>query len=208
MCVRNLTGQDKFKPVGDFSKPQASLIKGNADLGIHIMYPPLDNENYGVLFELSCGIGIGEPVLSHKFDADSPHGDDFAHYLVLWATDAVCSKPPPSGETICQVEVRNGPKYDLSPLIRTTHNWYAIDTVENNKYRYEINICRPLVLDATLDGTDCAMNGSSICQSERSDGKFINHMSLGWSSRPTYRAGTVSIETKFVRHTNSSFIFA
>eukprot|EP00730_Choanoeca_flexa_P014848 TRINITY_DN663_c0_g1_i2.p1 TRINITY_DN663_c0_g1~~TRINITY_DN663_c0_g1_i2.p1 ORF type:complete len:106 (+),score=25.08 TRINITY_DN663_c0_g1_i2:3-320(+) len=77
-------------------------------------------------------------------------------YVFDWKTDRLClGQPLPSNESRCVfVDTDTGDVYDLSPLIRTSSNYKAIDAREGNKYEYDINVCRPLVDDGSLP-TEC-----------------------------------------------------
>ena len=161
------------------------------------MYAPANNQQKGVHFVFTCGVGIGEPVLTEVFEnSNNKHG--YAYYVFQWPTDELCDEPLPSHQDNCQVNFK-GTEYDLSPLVRNSNNWEAIDVLENSRFHYDINVCRSLVITEALKGTTCETNeGTSVCRSKQAtDGSLSDSMSLGWSTRPIFRAGKLSIETSF-----------
>lgn len=51
--------------------------------------------------------------------------------------------------------------YNLSPLVRTTHNWEAVDTREDSAFTYLLNLCRPLVADGDATKVSLQQLGSA-----------------------------------------------
>eukprot|EP00039_Didymoeca_costata_P001432 m.52469 g.52469 ORF g.52469 m.52469 type:complete len:2511 (+) comp10795_c0_seq1:159-7691(+) len=80
-----------------------------------------------------------------------------------------------------------GNSYDLSPLSRADKNWIARDGRENNKYEYEINVCREII--HLPDNKDCM--GASICQVSRTQDFAEKHLAIPQS--PTFKNGSLVI---------------
>lgn len=70
--------------------------------------------------------------------------------------------------------------YDLSALANAKENWVAKDSREDNKYAYEINVCRTLVPNANFK--DCGRSSAS-CQVSYADGSFLERVGKreGWT---------------------------
>ncbi|EGD79231.1 hypothetical protein PTSG_09952 [Salpingoeca rosetta] len=199
VCIRKLDGSNPT-PAGDPSNGTFELVDPtDPDFGARLIYPPAQGQTLGVHFVFTCGVGVGEPVLMERFDEDaSDHG--YAYYVVQWATDEMCSGAPPAKQENCQAtDTATGTEYDLSALVRNKNNWVAVDVLESNKHHYEINVCRSLVITDEIKGTTCETNeGTAICKSDvQPDGTHTHSMSLGWSAKPIFRAGKLSIETSF-----------
>jgi hypothetical protein len=171
-----------------------------------------NSSSVSVEIDLSCGIGVGEPIFMENITL----ADGSIRYVFDWKTDRLClGQPVLVNESRCVfVDTESGDVYDLSPLIRTTSNYIAVDAREGNKFEYELNVCRPLIDDGTLP---VACNNSGICRRTRTDdGSLINPQSLGMDSEPLLDGNHILVvATHFVRtvfyvnnwHGRSSSVF-
>ena len=94
------------------------------------------------------------------------------------------------------VDEQSGAEFDLSSLSRAATNWVAADSREDNKYLYQLSVCRTLVPDHRFP--DCV--GSSACQVESAgkDGSFLERK-LGQVASPQIEDGAL-----FIRYENGN----
>lgn len=84
-------------------------------------------------------------------------------------------------EVQCVATSKNGSAtYDLSPLANAKENWVAKDSREDNKYAYELNVCRTLVPNPTFK--DCGRSSAS-CQVSYANGAFLERVSSFYDDR-------------------------
>jgi insulin-like growth factor 2 receptor len=107
------------------------------------------------------------------------------------ATLLACESPSNLVECMA-TDYDSGATYDLSSLGRTGTNWIALDGREQNKYEYEINICRSL---AHVPNNHKGCSGFGACQVSRkadSSGGFAEK-GLGVPTPPTVNNGTLTM---------------
>lgn len=136
--------------------------------------------NRSTVITFTCARGVvGAPVfVQETLDCS---------YIFTWATDAACT-PGDSIECLA-TDSTNGLQYDLSSLVRTSGNWEALDTRENGKFKYYINVCHAI---NPVSSTKCDSKAGG-CQTSPSDPTFTDY-SLGRPSAPFVANGTVVLQ--------------
>lgn len=125
--------------------------------------------------QFTCGDSLGSPT----FLEETPD----CVYVFEWKTDVVCKGHTNHKEEIkCDVEGGDH-VYNLSPLVRTAHNWEAVDTREASAFTYLLNLCRPLVDDGKTTEGCTNLENSGACQ-KTPDGAH----DLGMVTKPVYDA--------------------
>eukprot|EP00045_Choanoeca_perplexa_P017738 m.264172 g.264172 ORF g.264172 m.264172 type:complete len:2358 (+) comp17619_c0_seq2:153-7226(+) len=166
-CQTDLTQVTNPKFILGNASDHPSLINSNLQLFYtdgDVCYKGTDNEKpRTVLISFLC-----DPLASDETSVPVYVDEtNDCTYVFQWSTPAACAPKPID----CVVrDVANGLTYDLRPLQRMSgqSNWLADDQRESEAYKYEINVCGPLVRD-NLD-SDC--RGAAICQSKVNTSSF------------------------------------
>lgn len=113
---------------------------------------------------------------------------DDCEYRFLFRTNAACHS---SISVECTAkDAESGAEYDLSSLMLQHENWVAADAREDNKYGYQIAVCRTLVPDHRYP--DCL--GAAACQVQANgDGGFLERK-LGLPASPQVVDGNLVLE--------------
>ncbi|KJE92774.1 hypothetical protein, variant 2 [Capsaspora owczarzaki ATCC 30864] len=136
--------------------------------------------NRSTVITFTCARGkVGSPIFVQETNDCT--------YFFTWATDAAC---PPADSIECLVsDPTSGVQYDFSSLTRTSGNWEALDTRENGKFKYLINVCHAI---NPVAGVSCDPK-SGACQTSPSDATFTNY-NLGLPAAPSVVDGTIVLQ--------------